>query len=306
VSDEPDKSCPCCSGKELDEIGKLPDSRWFANSRLDQPLAGGTLCRCRTCKLKFRNPAYSAARYAQLYDNATTSNWSPDMTRLDWNLIHQYVAKTLPQGGRVLDFGCYTGGLLAQLGTQYQRHGIELNRDAADVAAQIIGSEVWSSVDEIPDGLRFDVIIAADVIEHVTNPMSLVRELSSKLSDKGVLLITTGDADNYLWNRFGANWWYCFYPEHIVFVSADWIQYVSEAAGVSVVDCETFCYFDLSRTRRILDLVQVHVYGAFPTAYLGLVRLLRSMLGRPDSQSIPGAGTSRDHLFVVLSGAARN
>ena len=306
MSIEPRECCPCCESKELFEIGKLPDSQWFAGTRLEQPLPGGWLYRCRNCHLKFRNPVQTADVYAQLSDNAATTTWSGETVRADWDLISAYIAKTLPHGGNVLDFGCYTGGLLAQLGTRYQRFGIEVNRDAADITSKNIGHNVWSSVAELGDEFRFDVIILADVIEHMTDPLLLVRQLTAKLSDNGVLLVTTGDADNSLWNGFGANWWYCFYPEHIVFASVAWLRYVSEVAGVTVVDCETFRYFNLSLPRRILDVMQTYFYGTFPTAFLSLVRLLRKMLGRPDTTSIPGAGLTRDHLFVVLSRAAKN
>ncbi len=206
----------------------------------------------------------------------------------------------------MLDFGCYTGGLLSQLGAQYQRNGVEVNRAAANVASQNIGSNVWSSIDEIPDELRFDVVIATDVIEHVTNPMLLVEQFTSKLSKDGVLILTTGDADNSLWNRFGANWWYCYYPEHIVFISRDWLQYISKAAGVVVVRCEVFRYFKFRLLGHIVNWMLTYFYGVFPTAFLGLVRLLRKMLGRQSSTSIPGAGISRDHLFAVLRRAEKS
>jgi len=306
VSDGPSESCPCCASKDLLEIGKLPDSQWFAGTHLERPLPGGWLYRCQNCSLKFRNPAQTADVYAQLYDNAVTTTWSEETIRADWDLVSADIDKRFPHGGRVLDFGCYTGGLLAQLGTRYERFGIELNRDAADIASQRIGQSVWSCIDEVGDEIQFDAIIAADVIEHVTNPLLLIRQLATKLSNNGVLIITTGDANNSLWNRFGANWWYCFYPEHIVFASADWLGYVSEAAGVTVVDCETFRYLNLSLPRRILDIVQTYFYGSFPKVFLSLVRLFRMMLGRPDTTSLPGAGLTRDHLFVVLSRAARN
>lgn len=299
-------SCPCCASREVLEIGKLPASQWFAGTRLQEPIPGGWLYRCRNCRLKFRNPAQTAGVYAKLYDNATTTTWTANASRADWNLIAGYIAKELPHGGKVLDFGCYTGGLLAQLGTQYRRYGIEVNCAAADIASQEIGNKVWSSIDEIPDELRFDVVIASDVIEHVTSPMSIVEQLSSKLSDAGVLILTTGDADNFLWNRFGANWWYCFYPEHIVFISKDWLEYISKAVGVVVVRCESFRYFKFGLPRRIVDSILTCFYGVFPTAFLSLVKSLRRMLGRGDSTSIPGAGMSRDHLFIVLSSAAKD
>ncbi|KPK52743.1 MAG: hypothetical protein AMS22_08580 [Thiotrichales bacterium SG8_50] len=300
------QSCPGCASEELVEIGKLPDSRWFAGTRLEEPLPGGWLCRCSTCGLKFRNPANVDVVNSQLYNNDTAATWVADDARADWDLIVRYVSEELPQGGKVLDFGCYTGGLLERLGARYQRFGIEVNRVASDIASKKIGRDLWPSIDEVPDELRFDVIIAADVIEHLTNPMSIIEQLTSRLCDSGVLIITTGDADNYLWNRFGANWWYCFYPEHIAFISENWLRHIARDASISVDRCESFCYKKLGLARRVSDRMQMYFYGVLPNVYLSLAKLFLKLAGRPDLQSLPGTGLSRDHLFIVLSRADRN
>lgn len=306
MSTERCRSCPSCASDLLVEIGRLPDSRWFAGKRLEEPLPGGWLCRCSTCGIKFRCVASADAVSSQMYNNDTIATWTADDTRADWDIIVRYVSEALPQGGKVLDFGCYTGGLLERLGAGHERYGIEVNRVAADVASQKIGREVWPSIGAAPDDLRFDIIIAADVIEHFANPMSLIDQLASRLSANGVLIITTGDADNYLWNRFGANWWYCFYPEHIAFASEKWLRHNARIAGMSVVRCEPFRYKKLGLVRRVSDCIQAYFYGVLPNAYLGLARLLLKLAGRPDLESIPGAGLSRDHLFVVLSRADKN
>jgi 2-polyprenyl-3-methyl-5-hydroxy-6-metoxy-1,4-benzoquinol methylase len=225
---------------------------------------------------------------------------------MDWDLVARYVSTKLPERGRILDFGCYTGGLLARLDDRYERYGVEVNRAAADVASQNIGQPVWSSIDEIPSDLHFDVVIAADVIEHFSNPMSLVQQLAPRLSENGVLILTTGDADSYLWDRFGANWWYCFYPEHIAFISKDWLNYMCRVTDFSVAHYETFRYARLSSFRRLSDWAQTYFYGVLPSIYLGLARLLLKASTRGDVASVPGAGLTRDHLFIVLNKAAEN
>jgi 2-polyprenyl-3-methyl-5-hydroxy-6-metoxy-1,4-benzoquinol methylase len=242
-----------------------------------------------------------AAVYQQLYDNAATSSWPADIARPDWDLITQHIFEQRPQGGHVLDFGCYTGGLLSRLGSAYRPYGVEINRTAAAVASKNTGSCVWSSVDDIPEDLRFDVVIASDVIEHMTNPMDLIDTLTSLLTDHGILIITTGDADNYLWNRFGANWWYCFYTEHVAFLSKAWLNYLSEAAGLSVVRCDTFRYWNPGHARRFCDVIFSYCYGWFPAAYLLVGGFLKRMLGHAGMSSVPGNGVSRDHLFIVLT-----
>jgi 2-polyprenyl-3-methyl-5-hydroxy-6-metoxy-1,4-benzoquinol methylase len=303
---ERQNTCPCCEGSQLDELGRLPDSLWFAGTRLEEPLPGGRLYSCSNCRLKFRSPVLSDAEYSDLYNNATTATWSEVTARMDWDLVARYVSTKLPERGRILDFGCYTGGLLARLDDRYERYGVEVNRAAADVASQNIGQPVWSSIDEIPSDLHFDVVIAADVIEHFSNPMSLVQQLAPRLSENGVLILTTGDADSYLWDRFGANWWYCFYPEHIAFISKDWLNYMCRVTDFSVAHYETFRYARLSSFRRLSDWAQTYFYGVLPSIYLGLARLLLKASTRGDVASVPGAGLTRDHLFIVLNKAAEN
>lgn len=295
-------TCPTCDGTEVVLIGKLQDSRWFAGKRLRQALPGGNLYRCCNCQLKFRYPLLDAAIYEQLYDNTVLPTWSGDTDRPDWDLITGYILEHLPKGGRLLDFGCYTGGLLDRLGSNYERYGLEINRAAAAVAAERFRGCIWSSISDIPGGMRFDAVIATDVVEHLANPGNLIHSLSRLLKSDGILIITTGDADNSLWNRFGANWWYCFYPEHVTFLSKDWLSYLSRTAGLSIVRCETFHYFRKGIASRLANAVFAHCYGWFPVTYLRFGDLVKRMLGRPGMTSVPGGGVSADHLFVVLMG----
>jgi SAM-dependent methyltransferase len=267
---------------------------------LAQALPGGTLYRCRRCQLKFRHPALDPAQYERLYDNAATTSWSVDAVRLDWDLIADLIRERLPQGGSVLDFGCYTGGLLARMDARLDRYGVEVNHAAAAVAGTRSGAQVWTSPDLIPPALRFDVVIAADVVEHLGDPTGLIARLCALLADDGVLVLTTGDADNRLWNRFGANWWYCYYPEHVAFLSAAWLRYVCPAQGWTLVRCETFRYRALPPLRRLLETVLTYGYGWFPATYLYVGDMLARLIGRPGLYSPPGNGVGDDHLCIVI------
>jgi O-antigen/teichoic acid export membrane protein/SAM-dependent methyltransferase len=293
--------CPYCGSHSLHSLGKLPDSHWFAGRSLSQPLLGGALYRCRDCQLKFRYPACEMAIYQELYDNAAISTWPANNTRPDWDLIVNYISSRLPQGGRVLDFGCYTGGLLTRLGPAYERHGVEINKAAATVASEKACTPVWSAIDDIPKELRFNVIIASDVIEHMQHPEHLIDGLFTLLEDGGALIITTGDAENRLWNRFGANWWYCFYPEHITFLSEAWLGHFSRSRDLSIERCEKFRYYHFSIARRFVEAVFTCCYGLFPSIYLHLSGMLRKVFGHRAVTSVPGNGVSADHLFIVLT-----
>lgn len=293
--------CPCCGTAEPTRLGRLPDSEWFAGKHLARPLSGGALYRCEECRLKLRYPLASTETYLALYDNAITTTWVGTITRPDWDLIISQVDTMKPNGGRVLDFGCYSGGLLSQLGTRYERFGIEVNRDAANVARERTGARVWHAIEDVPDNLRFDVIVIADVIEHLPNPRSLFDLLETRLAEGGIVVVSTGDAENPLWKRFGANWWYCFYPEHIAFVSQAWVERALCSRGWSLLHCQRFRYRSLSPISRFIERVLASVYGRLPRTYLCTVSILKHWLGRGAVTSVAGNGASADHILFVVN-----
>ena len=291
--------CPACSSASTEEIGKLPDNNLFAGVFLDQMLTGGSLYRCDSCSLKFRYPTNDSVNLGQLYDNQQTLSWPTESERPDWALIAQYLAKHKTHG-RVLDYGCYTGGLLSHLGDSYERYGVEINGAAAAVASKVTALPTFSSIDDIPLDLRFDVIITCDVVEHLINPMEAIRQLGSLLQQNGILIVTTGDAENSLWKRFGANWWYCFYPEHVSFISKTWLNRNAEALGLTMLHFENFKYSNLGPVSRLIHVILTYTYGYAPRLYLMVRRYVDMLRGKPGTTSVTGVGVSDDHLFAVM------
>lgn len=292
--------CPSCGSQDLTLLGRLPDNCWFAGQRLAKPVLGGQLYRCKQCTLKFRFPVLSDTEYERLYNNNSCETWSGTQNRRDWNLITKYIRQRLPNGGKVLDFGCYTGSLLQQLGASYDLYGVEVNRAAATVASSKTGAQTFTNRTEIPGDLRFDAVIASDVIEHMRDPVQFLALLSSLATDDGLILITTGDAECPLWNSFGANWWYCFYPEHLVFISKQWADFVAKRLGLGIAYCQEFAYADLPAFRRLITKAAVYWYGKHPRSYLSVASTFRSLRKSRASTPIPGNGVFEDHLFVVF------
>lgn len=293
-------ACPCCGELAPELLGALQDASQFSGKPTAVVLRGGSLYRCVTCRLKFRFPIEKPATYDDLYDHGEASNWTGDIPRLDWDLIVRYLGDSGPERGNVLDFGCNTGGLLARLGAAYQRFGIEINQAAADTAVEQHGAQVWSSIEAVPAEQRFDVIFAVDVVEHVPDPKQLIEQLLARLAVGGRLILTTADADNSWWNRFGANWWYCFHPEHIAFVSRRWLDYIAQRSKLNVIECKRFRYRELGVLTRPCHALFMIFYGLLPSIYLSLRNAGRRLLPRPDVSTVLGNGVSADHLFIVL------
>jgi SAM-dependent methyltransferase len=86
----------------------------------------------------------------------------------------------------VLDFGCGGGYLLALLPAR-RRVGVEVN-PAARQQAEMLGMEVYRSIDEVPSE-KFTRIISSHALEHVLAPLATLQGLSQLLQPTGRLLL---------------------------------------------------------------------------------------------------------------------
>ncbi|HEV7806384.1 MAG TPA: methyltransferase domain-containing protein [Solirubrobacteraceae bacterium] len=93
--------------------------------------------------------------------------------------IAAHAQRLLPEGGRVLDLGCASGGLLALLRPRAGHlAGLELSATAAHAASQVADHVVQGALEDPglpfhPDS--FDLVVLADVLEHLADPLAALR-----------------------------------------------------------------------------------------------------------------------------------
>jgi SAM-dependent methyltransferase len=90
-------------------------------------------------------------------------------------------------GKRVLDLGCRTGALTRAYASGNEVVGVDVDRDALDAAATLGIKTVWADVEEpLPfDDAAFDVVVAAELLEHLRRPDLLMTEISRVLRPGG-------------------------------------------------------------------------------------------------------------------------
>jgi len=108
--------------------------------------------------------------------------------------------KNLCDGEGVLDIGCYGDR------TAYG-HSLWLHGHISEVAEEVVGIDInQAGVEELQangyevyqenaenfniDGV-FDVVVAAEVIEHLTNPSGFLNSVKEHLAPEGILVLTT-------------------------------------------------------------------------------------------------------------------
>ncbi|MBF0186805.1 MAG: class I SAM-dependent methyltransferase [Magnetococcales bacterium] len=236
---------------------------------------------CDACGFVFRSPALSSDEIAQLYANyeqhifrTTTPDAYFDRIISIPDADSENTAKTLwlqetlqqqkeQQGGRstenfprtILDVGCGGGTLLHTIGNHFPQaalYGVELNTPYAELAARRVQATVLNT--EYKSGLfdkRFDLILFTKVLEHIPEPLTILREMAQDLSDDGLLFVEVPDiSDLYSLPPDHGR----FQIPHIHYYSENTLTTLLNRAGMDVVISRSI-YKIASQKRSYLQIL---------------------------------------------------
>ena len=88
---------------------------------------------------------------------------------------------------RVLDFGCGGGDMLEKIICR-SKYGVDINPLARKEAGKK-GIKVYPGLDDIPTGLKFDIIYSHHTLEHLENPAEILRSLKKYLKKDSKLIV---------------------------------------------------------------------------------------------------------------------
>lgn len=115
------------------------------------------------------------------------------------NLIRNLVGK----GKYILDLGCRDGTLTKYFIEENRVVGLDIDKEALSICKDKLGIEmVWHNVNErLPfDDFSFDVVVAAELLEHIYYPPFLIKEIRRILKGNGYFIGSLPNA-LYIKNR---------------------------------------------------------------------------------------------------------
>ena len=120
-----------------------------------------------------------------------------EISCLEYNTFNKYIYNHIPLNKKILDVGCATG-LLGQkiLCNNLPKYlgGIEINSQSAREAKRYYDKIVIGDIEDLAylpfENNFFDIIICSDILEHLRDPLTVLKKLASYLKVGGFFLIS--------------------------------------------------------------------------------------------------------------------
>lgn len=154
-----------------------------------------------------------------------------------------YQFEDVTQGKDILDFGCGNGGFISHAIAK-SACGIEIDQKAVDYCVE---HDIPVSCDLIDVG-AYDVITMFHVIEHIPDPIGLLKDMSAHLNDGGKIIIETPNSDDALLTLYKCNEFaeFTYWSEHPFLFNKDTLYAVAVNAGYSVKGIEQYQRYPLA------------------------------------------------------------
>lgn len=150
------------------------------------------LYRCTRTGVKFFHPVVPGD--AEFYAALSRHPWYYDAAKYEFSAV----AETVEDGCRILDVGCGSGKFAAMV-PQARYTGLEFTPSAADEGTAR-GLEIFVESVEAHCRRRpghYDMVVAFQVLEHVTNPLEFLLACREALRPGGVLVISVPNDDAF-------------------------------------------------------------------------------------------------------------
>jgi 2-polyprenyl-3-methyl-5-hydroxy-6-metoxy-1,4-benzoquinol methylase len=197
------RPCPLCGSNEARLL-----------VRGDRDFIGIRTSQCARCGFIFSSPYYPAEVISSFYTEgyrslfkgqpdpaglAVRQRYLRDRSAFFLRFFEEQGILPLPCGS-ILDVGCGEGTILRSLQHRFpglRLTGVEPTVSFAKHLAADTGIPVVDRIGQVGNGARFDLAISIHVLEHVHDPVALLREIRERLGRGGRLYLDVPDLAAY-------------------------------------------------------------------------------------------------------------
>lgn len=195
---------------------------------------------CENCNTLYSSEKESATvfDYSNYYNEETLD--IPDFVTMRLGEIVRTFEK-YRQNNRFLDVGCGAGALLkAAVSEGWEAEGVEVSQSSVEYLQKqnikVFYGDLMKA--NFPEG-SFDVVTAVEILEHISNPDAVLKEIYRVLRPGGLLWATTPHGRGASGKLLGVQWTCVAPPEHLHLFSVNGIKQLLIESGFRNVSIST-------------------------------------------------------------------
>ncbi len=233
--------CPLCLSQDKRQKYRIYDDRYGYEGIF-------TLYKCAECGHAFLNCSSNLEKiYTDYYPRSALDKQFEPIVELSSNYKawlngdFSSAFRWVPKNGRVLDVGCGFGETLEDhMKRHCKAYGTELDKNTTAVAkAQGLKINIGHFNHRMYERNFFDYITLDQVIEHIKEPIGLLRDLAEVLNEKGRIIISTPNANGWGVYVFGKRWLNWHAPYHLNVFSKKAMKIAAQKAGLHITKIRT-------------------------------------------------------------------
>jgi len=226
---------------------------------------GLSIVRCEACGLIHTNPRLAESevnlRYGASYFfneylpifQAGPGSFSLETVQGHYRLYLDLLAALDSPGKRLLDIGCGAGFFLkAAASSGWEAGGTEISEVGAEYARTV--TEVPVSRGKLEDlkmpAQDYDVVTMLDLLEHLFEPLSTLREVHRIMKTGAVLIISTPDVQSLSRRFLGPAWAVLSPAEHQCYFSAKTLSRALRQTGFQLIGLQNLLNFNPDYTHQ--------------------------------------------------------
>ncbi|RLC82161.1 MAG: hypothetical protein DRJ03_05070 [Chloroflexi bacterium] len=233
--------CPICNCANSQILFRAVSWESFARDQVYE------LRRCNDCGIVFTSPPVSSEEldvfYAQGIYKDTRNRLYPIIEGLSQILQWFRLRKItrMYKRGKLLDVGCGKGRFLAYAATHgWNVRGVEPSENGRRFARNMLGDRAVRSLDELRSVERFDVVTLWHVLEHISEPVKMLRQIRSYVKPGGSLFIAVPNFASLQAQMGRGHWSHLDIPRHYVHYAPDTLKYALTLAGYTTLWIDHF------------------------------------------------------------------
>ena len=182
---------------------------------------------------KYYNDSYRDGLYKEFVE---ASHMKMVNAKYRFNKVKSYLSSE-----KILDVGCSDGHFLKILENQgNEAEGIDISEVAVS-QARLKGVKAYcAELDTFTSKLKYNTIIAFDIIEHLLNPLDFIDAIKTHLNKGGNLILSTPNKRSVFRRIMGKNWYFYIPEEHMHYFDNVTIQKILERNGFSIIKQSRF------------------------------------------------------------------